>query len=60
MSKFADQVHSANWDSVTFDIGSSTLKRVQTSEPSKGTLDHVKQLIDESENANDLVEGLGA
>ena len=60
LSKFATQVHSANWDSVTFDIGDSTLKRVPTAEPSKGTIDHVKELIDGSSSAAELVERLEA
>jgi len=60
LSKFADQIHSANWDSVTFDIGDATLKRVPTSEPSKGTIDHVEELIENCDNAAELVERLGA
>ncbi len=60
LSKFADQIHSANWDSVTFDVGQATLKRVPTSEPSKGTMEHVQNLIEESLDARELVERLGA
>ncbi|MFN8015067.1 MAG: depupylase/deamidase Dop [Acidimicrobiia bacterium] len=60
LSKFAEYVHSANWDSVTLDIGDSTLKRIPTAEPTKGTIDHVKSLIDECESPKELVEKLGA
>lgn len=60
LSKFADFVHSANWDSVTLDIGESSLKRIQTAEPSKGTKEHVEQLIDLSKTPAELVQRLGA
>lgn len=60
LSKFADSVHSANWDSVTLDIGEPTLKRIQTSEPTKGTKEHVEALIEAANNPKELVEALGA
>lgn len=60
LSKFADSVHSANWDSVTLDIGEPSLKRIHTAEPSKGTREHVEQLIDNAQTPAQLVEELGA
>lgn len=60
LSKFSEFVHSANWDSVTLDIGESTLKRIHTAEPSKGTKEHVQQLIEDAKTPAELVEKLGA
>ncbi len=60
LSKFADAVHSANWDSVTLDIGEPSLKRIHTAEPGKGTREHVEDLIDKAETPAQLVEALGA
>lgn len=60
LSKFADSVHSANWDSVTLDIGEASLKRIPTAEPARGTKSHVENLIEESNSAKELVEKLGA
>ena len=60
LSKFADAVHSANWDSVTLDIGEPSLKRIHTAEPCKGTREHVEKLIDKAETPAELVELLGA
>lgn len=60
LEKFADFVHSANWDSVTLDIGEPSLKRIHTAEPMKGTKDVVEKLIDDCATPQELVQALGA
>lgn len=60
LSKFADSVHSANWDSVTLDIGEAALKRIQTAEPCKGTREHVEELLASCNTPAELVAALGA
>lgn len=60
LDKFGDSVHSANWDSVTLDVGESTLKRIQTIEPCKGTKEFVKDLLDSCDTPLELVRNLGA
>lgn len=60
LSKFADFVHSANWDSVTLDVGEATLKRIHTAEPLKGTREFVEELINSCETPAELVQALGA
>jgi len=60
LSKFADQVVSANWDSIVFDTGENSFRRVPMLEPTRGTEDHVKDIIDQSENCSDLLARLGA
>ncbi|MFV0526707.1 MAG: depupylase/deamidase Dop [Acidimicrobiales bacterium] len=60
LQRFASQVVAANWDSIVFDVGEDPLRRVPMLEPSRGTVDHVGALLDESETVMDLLERLGA
>lgn len=56
LAKYADQVAAASWDSVIFDLpGRDALQRVPTLEPLRGTKDHVGELLDRCETAEDLV-----
>jgi proteasome accessory factor A len=59
MARYADSVVAANWDSLVFDIGEETLKRVPMMEPLRGTEDHVGELLDSSEDAAALLKALG-
>jgi hypothetical protein len=49
----------ANWDSLVFDVGEESLKRVPMMEPLKGTSRHVAELLDASPDAAALVRALG-
>ena len=60
LQKFPNEVVAANWDSLVFDIGRDPLRRVPMMEPLRGTADHVGKLIDDSNNASDLLQRLGA
>jgi len=60
LQKFADQVVAANWDSIVFDVGDDPLRRVPMLEPSRGTVEHVGTLLDNSETVIELLEALGA
>ena len=56
LSKYADEVAAASWDSVIFDLpGYDSLQRVPTLEPRRGTKEHVGALLDASDTAADLV-----
>ncbi|OLT29270.1 proteasome accessory factor PafA2 [Nocardiopsis sp. CNR-923] len=56
LSKYADEVAAASWDSVIFDLpGYDSLQRVPTLEPRRGTKEHVGHLLDDSPTAADLV-----
>ncbi len=59
VEKFADAIVAANWDSLIFDVGEDTLKRVPMMEPRRGTRSMVADLIDNSDTAADLVQALG-
>ena len=58
LKKFAKNVHSANWDSVTLDIGSSTLKRIPMMEPTRGNKDSVQGLLDSCDTPIELINKL--
>jgi proteasome accessory factor A len=58
LQRWADQVVSANWDSMVFDIGEDTLRRVPMMEPGRGTRAHVGSVIDESASPADLLARL--
>jgi proteasome accessory factor A len=58
LSRYADQVAAASWDSVIFDVGRETLQRVPMLEPLRGTKAHVGELFDRCESAAELVDAL--
>ncbi len=60
LQKFADSVVAANWDSIVFDVGDDPLRRVPMLEPTRGTVDHVGTLLDESDTVSELLDKLGA
>jgi Pup amidohydrolase len=60
LTRFADSIVAANWDSLVFDIGSDPLRRVPMMEPLRGTEAHVGALIDGSKTARELLDKLGA
>jgi len=58
VSEFADSLVAANWDSLVFDVGEPHLKRVPMMEPLRGDADRVGALLDNAEDAADLLRRL--
>jgi Pup-ligase protein. len=59
MSQYPETVAAASWDSVVFDLPErDTLLRVPTLEPTRGTKDHVGDLLDASTDASALIDAL--
>jgi proteasome accessory factor A len=58
LAKFGDEIISANWDSMVFDIGTEPLRRVAMMEPSRGTAAHVASVIESSNTAAELLAQL--
>ena len=56
---FADSLVGANWDSMVFDVGEAHLKRIPMMEPLRGTAAMVGTILDEAEDAADLLDRLG-
>lgn len=59
VSKFSNSLVAANWDSLVFDIGQSTLKRVPMMEPLRGDQARVGELLDTVDDAVALLAALG-
>lgn len=59
LRRFGDEIIAANWDSLVFDIGEESLRRVPMMEPLRGTVDLVGHIVESSENASVLLERLG-
>jgi proteasome accessory factor A len=59
LRRYGSAVVAANWDSLVFDVGESTLMRVPMMEPTRGTRALVEELFDESPDAATLIEKLG-
>jgi proteasome accessory factor A len=59
LQKYSDEVVSASWDSVIFDLREGPLKKIFMLEPLRGTEAHVRQLFAESPTASDLLRNLG-
>ena len=55
---WADQVVAANWDSIVFDVGEETLRRVPMMEPGRGTRSQVGTVISESATPAELLARL--
>ncbi len=56
--RYGDDLVAANWDSLVFDVGQESLKRVPMMEPLRGNRDRVAGLLDRCENAAELVRAL--
>jgi proteasome accessory factor PafA2 len=58
LDKWPSAIVAANWDSLVFDLGGESLRRVPMLEPSKGTLEHVGQLLDACDEASEMLDRL--
>ncbi len=56
LEKFPAQVVAASWDSVIFDVGRDSLVRIPMSEPTRGTAEHVQELFERCESAEELLD----
>ena len=59
LARFAADIVAANWDSIVFDTGDSSLQRVPMLEPGRGTEEHVGELLASAASPSDLLERLG-
>ena len=60
LARFTDQVVTANWDSIVFDTGSSSLSRVPMMEPTRGTEAILGEMVASSADAAELLSKLNA
>ncbi len=59
VARYPESLVAANWDSLVFDTGEGSLKRVPMMEPLRGGKDRVARLLDGSPTAAGLLESLG-
>jgi proteasome accessory factor A len=59
VARYGPALVAANWDSLVFDVGEDTLKRVPMMEPLRGTRARVEDLLDRSPDAATLIRSLG-
>jgi proteasome accessory factor PafA2 len=59
VSRFGEALVAANWDSLVFDIGEESLRRVPMMEPLRGGKDRVGELLDRAETPAALLRALG-
>ena len=60
LQRFAADVVAANWDSIVFDVGEGSLRRVSMAEPGRGTVAHVGAIFEDCGSAKELLRRLGA
>ncbi len=60
LSRWADSVVAANWDSLILDVGTDPLRRIPMMEPLKGSRTHVEALFAQCSTPGQLVEALGS
>jgi proteasome accessory factor A len=58
LQKYSEEIVSASWDSVIFDLKEGPLKKIFMLEPLRGTEAHVRQLLEESPTASDLLRNI--
>jgi Pup amidohydrolase len=58
LRRYGTSVAAASWDSVIFDVGRESLVRVPMLEPLRGTKAHVADLLDQSPDAQALIDAL--
>ncbi|MDP8958998.1 MAG: proteasome accessory factor PafA2 [Actinomycetota bacterium] len=59
VARYSGSLVAANWDSLVFDIGEESLKRVPMMEPLRGGKEKVAGLLDQAPDAASLVIALG-
>ncbi|HAX82876.1 MAG TPA: proteasome accessory factor PafA2 [Actinobacteria bacterium] len=58
VDKYGDAIVAANWDSLIFDAGEESLKRVPMMDPLRGTRQLTAELLERSPHAADLIQAL--
>ncbi len=60
LQHFSADVVTANWDSIVFDVGEGSLRRVSMVEPNRGTAAHVGELFEDCDSVKELLRRLAA
>lgn len=60
IERFRGDIVAASWDSITFDVGTGSLRRLPMNDPLKGTRAGVGAIVEASRGADDLLRRLSA
>src|SRR5262245_30048327 len=60
LKKFKNQIWGVNWDSVSFKLEDGPIKRILIEEPTRGTKQHVQQILERSATAADLIANMAS
>ncbi|MGH2810746.1 MAG: proteasome accessory factor PafA2 family protein, partial [Actinomycetota bacterium] len=58
LAKFSSEITAASWDSIMFDTGADSLKKIGMMEPLKGTRETVAPVVEASATASELLNNL--
>lgn len=58
LQRYSEEIVSASWDSIIFDLKEGPLKKIFMLEPLRGTEPFVRQLLEESPTAQDLLRNI--
>jgi proteasome accessory factor A len=58
LERWPDRIVAANWDSMVFDAGGDSLRRVPMMEPTRGSRAHVATLIEDCDDIAELLDRL--
>lgn len=58
LRRYPEEIVSASWDSIIFDLKEGPLKKIFMLEPLRGTEAYVRRLLDESPTARDLLRNI--
>ncbi|MFN2490308.1 MAG: depupylase/deamidase Dop [Actinomycetota bacterium] len=60
LRRFSTAIVAASWDALIFDTGDDPLRKVPTLEPTRGTRNHVRSLLEASPDAQTLIGNLSS
>jgi len=60
LRRYPDAIVAANWDSMVFDTGEAPLRRVPMMEPTRGSANHVADLLEGCDTVKELLQRLEA
>jgi proteasome accessory factor A len=58
LQRYSEDIVSASWDSIIFDLKEGPLKKIFMLEPLRGTEAHVRHLLEDSPTARDLLRNI--
>lgn len=58
LQRYRSDVYGVSWGAISFNVGQGTVKRILMPDPSKGTRQHVQELLEKSQTAEELLTNI--